>query len=156
LLQRVDVWYPAEMVEATSAVRKAELADRDAIVGIDRGIDHHRRAQVVTAIKSGHCLVLDDGDGIKGFVVTRPKAFFGRDLVGLLMVDAQRRRTGVGRRLLQAAVRAASTNRVFISTNRSNAPMQALLAREQWSLSGEVSGLDEGDPELVYYIDRTA
>jgi GNAT superfamily N-acetyltransferase len=149
------VWYRAEMVGATSAVRKAEPVDRDAIVAIV-GIDHHRRALLVTAIKSGDCLVVDDGDGIKGFVVLRPKAFFGRDLVELLMVDAKRRRSGVGRRLLQGAVRASSTNRVFASTNRSNAPMQALLERERWSLSGEVSGLDEGDPELVYFIDRTA
>ena len=148
------MWYRAVMVEAT-AVRKAEPTDRDAVVAIV-GIDHHRRARLVSALKSGHCLVLDDGDGITGFVVLRPKAFFGRDLVDMLMVAPTRRRGGLGRRLLQAAVKASSTNRVFASTDRTNTAMQALLERERWSVSGEVSGLDETDPEIVYVIDRTA
>jgi len=34
--------------------------------------------------------------------------------------------------------------------------MRALLDREGWSLSGELRGLDEGDPEIVYFIDRSA
>lgn len=130
-------------------VRRGVQVDRDAILAID----HDRHAALDTALASGHCLVLDAGDGIAGFVVTVPKAFFGRDFVELLMVDRARRRTGLGRCLLQAAVRSASTSRVFTSTNRSNAPMRALLDGEGWSLSGELCGLDEGDPELVYFID---
>jgi hypothetical protein len=45
-----------------------------------------------------------------------------------LIVGRTRRRTGIGRRLLQAAVRAASTSRVFTSTNRSNAAMPCSIA----------------------------
>jgi hypothetical protein len=32
--------------------------------------------------------------------------------------------------------------------------MQALLESEGWSLSGKLDGLDEGDPEVVYYLRR--
>lgn len=32
--------------------------------------------------------------------------------------------------------------------------MQALLRSEGWSPSGELVGLDEGDPELVYHQSR--
>jgi hypothetical protein len=43
---------------------------------------------------------------------------------------------------------------VFTSTNRSNDAMRALLRTEGWSSSGELDGLDPGDPELVFYRDR--
>jgi hypothetical protein len=56
--------------------------------------------------------------------------------------------------LIRAAVEFASTPRVFTSTNKSNTAMQALLRSEGWSWSGELVGLDEGDPELVYYRSR--
>jgi hypothetical protein len=32
--------------------------------------------------------------------------------------------------------------------------MRALLECEGWSLSRELGGLDDGDPEMVYFIDR--
>jgi ribosomal protein S18 acetylase RimI-like enzyme len=141
----------------TEPVRRADQADRDAVVAIDVASGNHdRRAQLEAAVESGHCLVLDGGNGIVGFVVTVPKAFFGRDFVELLIVDRTRRRTGIGSRLLRAAVRSASTSRVFTSTNRSNSPMRALLDRDGWSASGELHGLDESDPELVYFIDRSS
>jgi GNAT superfamily N-acetyltransferase len=91
---------------------------------------------------------------IAGFVVTVPNGFFGRDFVELLMVDRTRRRAGVGRRLLHAAVDAASTSRVFTSTNTSNWPMRTLLEHDGWTLSGELLGLDVNDPEIVYFVDR--
>jgi len=40
---------------------------------------------------------------------------------------------------------------MFTSTNRSNLAMQSLLRREGWLFSGELDGLDEGDPELVFH-----
>jgi hypothetical protein len=32
--------------------------------------------------------------------------------------------------------------------------MQSLLAAEHWTVSGELDGLDEGDPEIVFYKNR--
>ena len=34
--------------------------------------------------------------------------------------------------------------------------MRALLAAEDWSFSGGLGGLDESDPELVFYQNRPA
>ncbi len=83
--------------------------------------------------------------------MVRPAHFFGRDFVDLVMVDPTRRRAGIGRGLLRVALVAAGTEQVFTSTNASNQPMRSLLQAEGWSFSGELAGLDEGDPELVFY-----
>lgn len=42
------------------------------------------------------------------------------------------------------------TEKLFTSTNLSNLPMQSLLVRLGYLLSGVIHHLDEGDPELVY------
>lgn len=76
--------------------------------------------------------------------------FFGRDFVGLLKVDPARRRSGIGRALVRAVLATTGTGQVFTSTNTSNQPMRSLLRAEHWSFSGELDGLDEGDPELVF------
>jgi len=100
--------------------------------------------------------VLDGDDGVVGFVITTPEGFFGRDVIELLVIGAGHRRGGAGRALLRAAVAAARTERVFTSTNRSNQAMRGLLESERWSFSGELAGLDEDDPELVFFFDRAA
>ena len=81
-------------------------------------------------------------------------AFFGRDFVELLVVEQAQRRRGIGRALMASALANATSPVVFTSTNESNNPMRALLARDGWLLSGRLTGLDEGDPELVYYRTR--
>ncbi len=86
-----------------------------------------------------------------GFAVVRPAHFFGRDFVDLLIVDPARRRSGIGRALLRTALATAGTEQVFTSTNTSNLAMRSLLHAERWSFSGKLDGLDEGDPELVFY-----
>jgi GNAT superfamily N-acetyltransferase len=99
----------------------------------------------------GECLVHLDHGSVTGFAVVRPAHFFGRDFIDLLMVDPARRRAGIGRALLRAACAAAGTGQVFTSTNTSNQAMRSLLRADGWSFSGELDGLDEGDPELVFY-----
>jgi hypothetical protein len=42
---------------------------------------------------------------------------------------------------------------MFTSTNESNTPMRELLRSEGWSPSGVLAGLDEGDPEHVFFHD---
>ena len=92
--------------------------------------------------------------GTAGYVVTKERHFYGRDFIDLLVVGESARRHGVGRMLMRTAVGAATTPRVFTSTNESNAPMRALLESEGWSYSGRLEGLDEGDPELVFFLRR--
>jgi ribosomal protein S18 acetylase RimI-like enzyme len=64
------------------------------------------------------------------------------------------RRLGVGQALLRAAVERAGTSRVFSSTNVSNTVMQSVFEAGGWTLSGQLDGLDEQDPELVHFIDQ--
>jgi len=92
---------------------------------------------------------------IAGFVVLRPGHFYGRDFIDLLDVAPRWRRHGAGRALMRADLRSASTSRVFVSTNESNTPMRQLLHSERWTSSGVLTGLDEGDPEYVFFIDAS-
>jgi hypothetical protein len=88
---------------------------------------------------------------IDGFVITNTRSFFGRDFVKLLVVSSAHRRSGIGHALLVAASATATTETIFASTNESNVAMRALFEREHWALSGVLTGIDEGDPELVFY-----
>jgi GNAT superfamily N-acetyltransferase len=115
-----------------------------------------RISQLQHGIDGGQCLVHTEKDVIDGYVIVRPGHFFGRDFVDLLLVESAARRQGIGTALLQAAIAHLRGDQIFTSTNRSNAPMQGLLASLGWQLSGELDGLDEGDPELVYYLRRQA
>jgi len=95
---------------------------------------------------------VDQGQ-ITGFLAVRPGHFYGRDFVDLMFVAPGSRRQGTGRALLRAALRRAATPRVFTSTNESNTPMRNLLRSEGWTASGALTGLDEGDPEHVFFRD---
>jgi GNAT superfamily N-acetyltransferase len=81
------------------------------------------------------------------------RSFFGRDFVELLAVATSERRTGVGSLLLKEAVAMSLTGRIFTSTNQSNIPMIRLLEKENWRFSGQLEGIDEGDPERIYFKD---
>lgn len=138
------------------AIRQADLADERAIRELDqlarRG--HLERIAVIhEALERRRCLVAE-ADAIVGYAVVAPRQFFARDFVELLVVHDDHRRRGVGRALLRAVVDRTGTSRVFSSTNESNTAMRALFSAEGWSESGRLDGLDEGDPEVVYFTDR--
>ena len=76
--------------------------------------------------------------------------FFEQGFISMLYVRADHRRSGVGTALLSHLESVCRTRKLFTSTNLSNLPMQALLARLGYRLSGVIHDLDEGDPELVY------
>jgi len=137
-------------------------ADADDLAGI-LGADHlAAQGDAERAEFRRHCVLLGEcqvhvADGaVTGFVIVKPAHFFGRDFIELLVVDPALRRSGIGRALLRQALATAGTWQVFTSTNASNHPMRSLLAAEDWSFSGELGGLDEADPELVFYKIRTA
>jgi ribosomal protein S18 acetylase RimI-like enzyme len=139
--------------------RRAVAGDLPAILRIDHVAasgDRERADFLRHCVDLGECLVYVAGEVVAGFVIVLPAHFFGRDFIELLIVDPARRRSGIGRILLREAVASAGTARVFTSTNASNRPMRALLDAEDWSFSGGLGGLDEGDPELVFYQDRPA
>jgi GNAT superfamily N-acetyltransferase len=133
-------------------LRAAVEADVGAIVAIDP----HRPArpeEIRGLVGERASLVAVDRGQVVGFAGVRPGHFYQRDFIDLLFVAARQRRQGVGRALIRAAVQNASTARVFTSTNESNTPMRELLRAEGWTHSGVLTGLDEGDPELVFFQD---
>ena len=143
------------MTSPTVRCARAEDVERlCAIDGADSSGGVGRRTLIESAVAAAHCLVLASDTEIIAFSITVPEAFFGRDFVELLQVDERYRRAGVGSKLLRHTVELAKTPRVFTSTNQSNHPMRALLEVGGWHLSGELDGLDEGDTELVYFIDQ--
>jgi ribosomal protein S18 acetylase RimI-like enzyme len=142
-------------------VRSADADDVDAIIDIDplaASGDQHRLSYLRRRVERGECLVWVDDGAIVGYIVARPRHFFGRGFIDLLLVAPGYRRRGIARSLMTAALRqlagTSDFDRVFTSTNRSNGPMQQLLAADGWQCSGELDGLDPGDPELVYFVDQ--
>ena len=138
-------------------IRDASFGVVPSLLGFDpmaQAGDAQRRTDIETWVSAGFALIAESERTIVGFVVTVPEQFFGRDFVALLIVHPDHRRRGVGTALLDAAVSGAGTSRVFTSTNVSNKPMKALLSSTGWAYSGTVDGLDPGDPEEFYYIDR--
>ena len=133
-------------------LRAAQAGDASALVAMDAG-RVGTAGQIQALIQEQHCLVAVERGEITGFLVLRPGHFYGRDFIDLLYVAPRWRRQGAGRVLMRAALRNASTSRVFVSTNESNTPMRTLLRSEGWAPSGVLTGLDEGDPEHVFFHD---
>jgi ribosomal protein S18 acetylase RimI-like enzyme len=141
-----------------SVTRRATADDEAAVLAVDARAsagDTGGEERLREALRAGECLVYERHDRVVGVLVLKPRHFYGRDFIEWLFVSPEARGQGIGRALMRVAIERATTPRVFTSTNKSNVAMQALLASEEWWPSGELDGLDEGDPELVYYRDRT-
>lgn len=138
----------------TAPIRPAVPADLAAIVAFDHvGEADPRRPRFISdSIGRGECVVWDDG-AIAGYGILNER-FFGAGFVALLVVHPDRRREGIGTALLRAMDAACDNPKLFTSTNRSNAPMQTLLAKAGWTPSGVVENLDPGDPELIYFLEQ--
>ena len=114
-------------------------------------------AIVRAATAAGTCLVAREAAAIAGYL-TWNREFFGRPFVWLLVVGSAYRRRGVGGALLAAAERdAARFSELFVSTERINAPMRALLASRAYAYSGALDNINAPDNlEYVYYKRLTA
>ncbi len=133
-------------------LRAAQAGDLGAIAAIDpRGPG--RLEEIGALIREQVSLVAVERGQIAGFLALRPGHFYGRDFIDLLFVAPRRRRRGIARALMRAAVQNATTAKVFTSTNESNTPMRQLLRSEGWTPAGVITGLDEGDPEHVFFHD---
>ena len=142
-----------------TGIRCAVADDLDGILRADHLAaqgDRERAEFLRHSLILGECQVHVTDGAVTGFMIVKPAGFFGRDFIELLIVDPALRRSGIGRALLRQALAAAGTSEVFTSTNTSNHPMRSLLEAEDWSFSGQLDGLDEDDPKLVFYKTRTA
>jgi GNAT superfamily N-acetyltransferase len=131
--------------------RLAGTRDRRAFATFDprTSNDINRRNMIDAAIAARLCWVAEGFGRVVGYAVLA-RNFFHRNFIELVFVAEDARRTGAGSALLDAIERAVREDRVFISTNESNAPMRALLFTRGYRESGRIENLDPKDPELVF------
>ena len=132
-------------------IRGAGPTDIPLIRTIDPRLDDdlaHARfvARVLAMGESWLALV---GDAPAGYALVS-RHFFDRPFVDTLVVAPAHRRGGIGEALMARCEAAHDDDRIFTSTNRSNRPMRALLAKAGWRESGVIHNLDLDDPELVF------
>jgi GNAT superfamily N-acetyltransferase len=132
--------------------RLATIADMDAIAAADRlvGVEVDRRALIAKAISDGTCFVAGRSAEAEGYLLLARRHFFSRDFLSLVVVYEAARRSGLASMLMAAAEAACEGEQLFTSTNESNRPMQALLAKRGYLAAGIVTHLDAGDPELIF------
>jgi ribosomal protein S18 acetylase RimI-like enzyme len=131
-------------------VRLASADDLAAICAFDHlGHGTERQGLIRHSIQQQQCHVAVIDGAVVGYVILE-YTFFEFGFVTLLYTHPEFRRSGIGMRLLQHAEEICTTEKLFTSTNLTNHPMQNLLARRQFKLSGVIHDLDEGDPELFY------
>lgn len=133
-------------------IRLAQPEDAERLIAFDHvaQADAHRRAFIQRTIAEQTCWAAMAGDDVVGYGVL-VYTFFANGFVDLLYVHPAQRRTGVGAALMRHFEAICRTEKLFTSTNLSNLPMQALLNRLGYTLSGVIHNLDEGDPEIVYF-----
>jgi GNAT superfamily N-acetyltransferase len=136
----------------TVLVRLADARDLAAAVRIDpKGSEPARRDWLDAAFRGEHgrvCRIAElDGQAV-GFAVVG--AFFSHPFLELIVTAEAARRKGVASALMAHWEAEAAGRKLFVSTNRSNAAMQALLSARGYVFAGEVDHLDEGDPELFF------
>ena len=131
-------------------IRLAQAEDVDAILAFDHLAETEIEREEFIRRKVGQsaCYVAVQG-GLIGYAVLE-YTFLEQGFISMLYVRTDHRHSGVGTALMQHLESLCRTRKLFTSTNLSNRPMQALLARLGYHLSGVIHDLDEGDPELVY------
>jgi ribosomal protein S18 acetylase RimI-like enzyme len=137
--------------QATFTVKRGARFDYGAVAALDKlhtGNDR-RAGWLAERFADGHCWVAKREGEVIGFAVFTP-SFFHQWFIELLLVHPDHRRQGIGTALVRACESDCVAPKLFVSTNESNLPMQALLAKLDYAPSGRVENLDEGDPELIY------
>lgn len=133
------------------SIRAAEPQDAPALVAADPFAIVHaaRRAQIAMWVDSGQCFLAEREGDVAGYAVLT-RDFFHSFFIEMLTVHEKARREGVGTALVEhLAAMVPEGEKLWTSTNQSNAPMRALLRKLGFIESGRIDHLDEGDPELV-------
>lgn len=133
-------------------IRKAIESDIVNISAIDHvaEAEEERKRHIKKWVAEGHTVVATNEDRVVGYAVLE-YTFYFQGFISMLMVNASNRREGIGTALISNLESACKTSKIFTSTNESNKPMQALLAKLSYQHSGVVYNLDESDPELIYF-----
>lgn len=136
-------------------IRPACLEDIAALQALDSYAleDASRTAAIADWVAAGDCFCAEVAGNPAGYGVMHDR-FFGQPMLEMVMVGRAWRRLGIGSRMIEYAIHSAPGPVLWTSTNQSNLPMQALLAKLGFRRSGLIEGLDEGDRELIYRILR--
>ena len=134
-----------------ASIRLAVESDVGEICSLDHIAQqsNKRKAFIQRSVVAENCHVATDDIHIMGYAVLE-HSFYERGFVSMLYVDPAWRRQGVGSALMRHLESLCRTDKLFASTNLSNLPMQSLLIKLKYKLTGMIHDLDEGDPELVY------
>lgn len=131
------------------SIRPATAIDIEAVIGIAPA-GTERREAIAEWVLAGQCHIAWRDDLAAGYVVLT-RSFFRSPFIEMLVVAPAARRTGVGRALVEHCITLTPTGqKLWTSTNESNAPMRALLPQLGFEPAGRVEHLDPGDPELIF------
>lgn len=140
------------IVERATEDDLADVITIDAAHHVDAAMHYSTgRIQYLTeAVKKRECYIARESWNILGFV-TLTQNFFGNYFIELLIVHPEKRHNGVATALMRHVEKIVPEDKLFTSTNESNAPMQALCEKLGYVKSGWIENLDEGDPEIIYF-----
>ena len=133
-------------------IRKAVESDIPKIIAIDHvaAAEEERKQHIKKWVAEENAVVATDEEKVVGYAVLE-HTFFFQGFIAMLIVKASMRREGIGTALISYLESQCKTSKIFSSTNKSNRPMQALLAKLSYQQSGIVYNLDKIDPELIYF-----
>ncbi len=122
------------------SVEKAKPSQLPRICQIDeRQIGSRARKDFIeSAILAGNCLVARADREIVGSAIT-DQAFYSQTFIWLIIVTPERRREGVATELIRVIESGCPTQKLFTSTNNSNAIMQQLLDKLGFVPSGRIT-----------------
>jgi GNAT superfamily N-acetyltransferase len=133
------------------SIRQAVGTDVDDLCSLDLVAHKEERREFIRReVAAGSCFVAVRGETVIGYGVLN-YTFYHNGFIEMLYIHCDHRRCGAGAALLRHMESLCRTPKLFTSTNLSNLPMQSLLAKQGYKLSGVIHNLDEGDPEIVYY-----
>ena len=125
-----------------------DLAD---VIAVDAAhMDTPRAEYLAEAVKRQECYIAREGWDVVGFAILN-QHFFGQYFIDLLVLSPKQWRESAAIALFQHLEKIVPAEKLFTSTNQSNAPMQALCEKLGFVKSGWIDNLDEGDPEIIYF-----
>jgi len=137
-------------------LRNATFNDKSIVVDFDYRLDKNehiklnREEKITKAISHDECFLILSDNQVVGFLIFDYR-FFDQGWIKLIIIDEKYRGKGIGGKVFDLLCELCKTEKVFTSTNRSNTRMQKALVKANFIFAGELSGLDDGDPELFYY-----
>ena len=134
------------------SIRPAIEADIEALCSLDliARQENERREFMRREVISGNCFVAVMDQTVVGYGVLNYN-FYHNGCIDMIYIHSEYRRRGAGAALLKHMESVCKTPKLFTSTNLSNLPMQSLLVKLDYVLSGVIHNVDEGDPEIVYF-----